>query len=380
MSINNASYWLLFFAMSRNQESYFSRLKQDMAVGGVVLNAKHPGWGGRFSALVWLLRRRHLWSQWLFFRVQKGRLNGQKAGKLFRFGLILRSTGCLAAVQSLCKSRAPDGIVLMNGAHYKQQIVLAYIREQGVQPLYMELGCLPDTTAIDGKGVNYNGAVPRDPCFYRGYHPSKDVDATLIKRPPRKPVGEPVDLPARYIFVPFQVYDDTQILLHSPWVDSMESLYWALERCVSSLPEGWCFIVKEHPSARKSYEHIHDNHSRIVFANANDTQELIEGARLVITINSTVGIESLLLGRPVLTLGNAFYNIPELVSHAASEEQLSQLIASPESWVYDEELVRHFVAWLSEQYLVPGRFRSYRDEHPKRMKQRIGEILEGSQW
>lgn len=222
MSINNASYWLLFFAMSRNQESYFSRLKQDMAVGGVVLNAKHPGWGGRFSALVWLLRRRHLWSQWLFFRVQKGRLNGQKAGKLFRFGLILRSTGCLAAVQSLCKSRAPDGIVLMNGAHYKQQIVLAYIREQGVQPLYMELGCLPDTTAIDGKGVNYNGAVPRDPCFYRGYHPSKDVDATLIKRPPRKPVGEPVDLPARYIFVPFQVYDDTQILLHSPWVDSMD--------------------------------------------------------------------------------------------------------------------------------------------------------------
>ena len=53
MSINNASYWLLFFAMSRNQESYFSRLKQDMAVGGVVLNAKHPGWGGRFSALEW---------------------------------------------------------------------------------------------------------------------------------------------------------------------------------------------------------------------------------------------------------------------------------------------------------------------------------------
>ncbi|WP_288368455.1 polysaccharide synthesis/modification protein [uncultured Alcanivorax sp.] len=380
MSINSAPFWLLFLAMSRNQEKYFGRLKHDMAVDGVVVNAKHPGWGGRLSALVWLLRRRHLWDQWLSFRVQKGRLNGEKAGRLFRFGLILKSTGCLAAIKGLCRNRIPDGLVVMNGAHYKQQVVLAYVREQGIQPLYMELGCLPDTTAIDGKGVNYNGAVPRDPFFYRGYHPSKDVDATLVKRAPRKPVGEPVSLPGHYIFVPFQVYDDTQILLHSPWVDSMESLYQILERCIPFLPEGWCFVIKEHPSAKKSYEHLHANHSRILFANANDTQELIEGARLVITINSTVGIESLLLGRPVLTLGNAFYNIPELVSHAASEEALSQLISSPGSWVYDAELVKHFVAWLSEKYLVPGRFRSYRDEHPKRMKQRIGQILEGHYW
>lgn len=380
MSSKNASYRLIFFAMSRNQEKYFARLKKDMAVDGVVVNAKHPGLRGYLSALVWLFQRRHLWGQWLAFRIEKGRLNGEKAGYLFQFGLILRSAACLAAMQRLCKEGLPDGLMLMNGAHYKQQVVLAYTNELGIQPFYVELGCLPDTTAIDGRGVNYSGAVPRDPDFYLSYQPSKVVDARLVRRPPRKPVGEPVSLSGNYIFVPFQVYDDTQILLHSPWVDSMESLYHAIERCVPVLPKGWRFLVKEHPSAKKAYDHLHNKNSQVVFANANDTQALIEGAKLVITVNSTVGIESLLLGRPVMTLGNAFYNIAGLVSHAESEEMLRQRVSAPETWIYDGELVSRFVAWLGERYLVPGRFRSYREEHPARMKQRIEEILEGSPW
>ena len=92
------------------------------------------------------------------------------------------------------------------------------------------------------------------------------------------------------------------------------------------------------------------------------------------TINSTVGIESLLLGCPVLTLGNAFYNIAGLVAHADSPDELSKLLSSQEDWVYDEELVQRFIGWLSEQYLVPGRFRTYRSEHPERMKRRIEQI------
>lgn len=378
MSRKNASCRLVFFAMSRNQEKYFARLKKDMAVDGVVVNAKHPGLRGYLSALAWLFFRRHQWRQWLAFRVEKGRLNGERFGWFFRFGLILRSAACLAAMQRICRKERPDGLVLMNGAHYKQQVVLAYADEIGVQPFYLELGCLPDTTAIDGKGVNYNSAVPRDPDFYRSYEPSSVVDSTLVRRPPRKPVGEPVSLSGNYIFVPFQVYDDTQILLHSPWIDSMEALYRAIENCVSVLPEGWRFLVKEHPSARKNYDYLHSRNSRVEFANANDTQALIEGAQLVITVNSTVGIESLLLGRPVMTLGNAFYNITGLVSHAESEEVLRQCVSAPETWVYDGELVSRFVGWLGEQYLVPGRFRSYREEHPARMKRRIEDILDGS--
>lgn len=380
MSTKRASYRLLFLAMSRNQEAYFDRLKKDMAVDGVVVNAKRPAWAGFLTAVVWLFKRRHLWSQWLSFRLEKARLNGERTGRMFQFGLVLRGAACLAVVQKLCRQAQPDGLVLMNGAHYKQQIVLAFMHELGVQPLFLELGCLPDTTAIDGHGVNYNSSVPRDPEFYRGYTPCSQVDATLVKRPPRKPVGEPVALSDCYIFVPFQVYDDTQILQHSPWIDSMEALYHALERCTPVLPKGWRFIVKEHPSAKKSYSHLHGKHSGIVFANANDTQELIAGAKLVITINSTVGIESLLLGRPVVTLGNAFYNIEGVVAHADSANELSKLLSSPEDWVYDKVLVKSFVGWLSEQYLVPGRFRSYRVEHPERMRLRIEQILQGSDW
>ena len=244
MSSDRAAYRLVFLAMSRNQETYFGRLMQDMAVDGTVVNAKRPVWVGVLAAMVWLLRRRHLWAQWLSFRLEKGRLNGERAGRIVQFGLVLRGAACLAAVQKLCRQARPDGLVLMNGAHYKQQIVLAFMDELGVQPLFLELGCLPDTTAIDGRGVNYNGAVPRDPEFYHAVYTVQTVDAALVKRLPRKPVGEPIVLSSNYIFVPFQVYDDTQILQHSPWIDSMEALYHVLERCAPVLPEGWRFIQR----------------------------------------------------------------------------------------------------------------------------------------
>src|SRR5690606_11472626 len=111
--------------------------------------------------------------------------------------------------------------------------------------------------------------------------------------------------------------------------------------------------------------------------NANDTQALIEHAALVITINSTVGIEALLLGRPVLTLGNAFYNIDGLVSHADNVAQLREVVSAPGQAPFDPGLVRHFVAWLHERYLVPGRIKHWNDQHPVRMRQRLDDILRG---
>jgi capsular polysaccharide export protein len=41
---------------------------------------------------------------------------------------------------------------------------------------------------------------------------------------------------------------------------------------------------------------------------------LLEKARGVVTINSTVGIWTLLLGRPLITLGSAIYNIKGLTN------------------------------------------------------------------
>lgn len=67
---------------------------------------------------------------------------------------------------------------------------------------------------------------------------------------------------------------------------------------------GRTVVLKEHPSSRVKYPDLARRVSdRVIFANGNSTQELIEKADCVVTINSTVGLESILLAKPVLVLG-----------------------------------------------------------------------------
>lgn len=370
---------VLFLAMSRNQEKHFRALAEQMPVESRIVNAKHPGRGPLIKSLSWLWRHRKRLPVWLQFRLQKGQLNNGSSGGAFQLGLALRIAHMMSGVLGTTSKWHPEVLFLLNGAHYKQQAAIHWAREQGIKIAYLELGFLPNTMALDGAGVNYANSIPRDASFYRQYRPQgHPVDANLVRRPPRKAVGEPITLPKHYLFVPFQVYDDTQILVHSPWVKSMEALYQLLEETLGTLPDDYVYVVKEHPTSKKAYSHLHERHPRIWFANANDTQQLIDHSQGVITINSTVGIESLLLGRPVITLGNACYNINDLVAHADNVTVLREWVANPKNLPFDAKLVRHFVAWLKEQYLIEGRWPDYEEQYPKQMRRRLEQILTGA--
>lgn len=110
---------------------------------------------------------------------------------------------------------------------------------------------------------------------------------------------------------------------------------------------GLTVVFKEHPSSRETYPELHERtHERLLFANGNATQQLIESSQFVVTLNSTVGLESLLLGKPVLTLGQAFFNIEGLVMHADNAEQVVELARAFPQWPLDERLRRNFLHYL----------------------------------
>ncbi|MEY1660944.1 capsular polysaccharide export protein, LipB/KpsS family [Isoalcanivorax beigongshangi] len=371
----------IFYPLSSSQDAYYRRLKQELGIRGMRVSAKRPGLVNPLPGLVYMIKRRSEWGEWLRFHLAKERANGRQIGALHQFLLLLRASYNLSAVMRAHRKCHADALMFHNGAHYKQGMVLSWAAKQGIQPIYVELGVLPNTMALDGSGVNYHNSVPRESAFYRSYVPRGErINCSLMKRPQRHQSIEekPVMLPEKYIFVPFQVYDDSQIISHSPWVLTMESLNQVLLRNVHLLPRGWHFVVKEHPSSKIKYPHLHGLDSRIVFANQNDTQQLIENAQLIVTVNSSVGVESLLLGMPVVTLGHAFYNIDGLVGHAASESALQAYLSRPDSVPSDPLLARQFIAWLQECYLVPGRVRSWDENHIERARQRLIDIMSGS--
>lgn len=377
--MSDSSPRVLFVAEGRKEEPHFQDLIDEMPVVGTVFHVNRPGVGNYWRATRWLWNHRQDFPDWIRFRYEKQQMERGRVPPLYRTWRAIGIIQVIAGLMRQSRRLKPQVMFVHNGEHYKKRAASTWAREAGLKMAYQEHGCLPDTIALDGAGVNCNNSVPRSAEFYRQFKVSDDApfDTTLVKRAPKREVGDAVNLPERYLFVPFQVPIDTQVLINSPWIRSMEDFYQALLDSVDALPEGYRLVVKEHPSSKFGYSHLHDRHPDIMFANANDTEELIDRAQAIITLNSTVGIESLLIGRPVITLGNAFYNIDGLVAHADNVERLRALINKPDDLPFDEELVHGFLSWLKHEYLIPGPWPTYVKETPGAMRKRIEEILDG---
>lgn len=255
-----------------------------------------------------------------------------------------------------------ETVILWNGMKQPNRTPYVVAKAAGKKTQLFENGLLPNTTTLDENGVNALNSVPRDAEFYRHWQgkvtPEEKQLVVRAAHKQRKTSEQLVSLPERYVFVPFQVPNDTQVVCHSPWLCSMEAFYQALEQALLFLQQqpdwqSFKFVIKEHPSWPRSFTDLHHKNSNIIFANDNNTQELIENALAVITLNSTVGIESLLLDKSVITLGNAFFNINGLVHHCPDQHSLNETLLTVESQNVDIELVQNFLCYLKTEYLLP---------------------------
>lgn len=276
----------------------------------------------------------------------------------------------------------PKSIVSWSGIMWHQLLFSSCAQSLGIKTIYMENGPLPNTTAVDNKGVNYLNSMPRDSDFFKGLaERQSDLPTQLVERHAHHKKNlsgnqsTEKTLPEKYIFVPFQVDTDKQILAYSPWISNMNELFDILSETCDYLPDNWVFVVKEHPSCKKNFDHLHELHGKVIFLNNANTQTLISNAQAVLTINSSVGIESLLLEKPVLTLGKAFYNVPELVIMLRSADELKTVIQS-KNFPFDKSLARKYLLYLYYSYLVQGSWKQAEQAHIFSMCKRIKEFTD----
>lgn len=124
-------------------------------------------------------------------------------------------------------------------------------------------------------------------------------------------------LAGRYFFVPLQVSDDTQVVMHSNF-DSIEQFIQQTIKSFSrnSSAEDW-LVFKHHPGdrGRKDYA-IWISHcaadfgvkGRVLYAHELHLPDILHNTKGVVTINSTVGFSALAHETPVITMGRAIYN------------------------------------------------------------------------
>jgi len=300
--------------------------------------------------------------------------------KLFYILRFFEAFILLAIYRNTLKRTRPSLLIIWNGLKFRQRIVSAAAHSLGIKTAFMENGLLPSMTTLDQSGVNYLNSVPRS---------SKELINASEKITPEKTSKndnirfstKPPGLPENYIFAPFQVDTDSQIILFSPWLSSMLELCEALKKAEKRLGENMPHIVlKTHPACNTSYSELSENlnksSSKIQLLLEGDTASLIEHSSAVATINSTVGIESLLANKPLLVLGEAFYNIPEIALSALSQSELEHNLSLISSFKPDEKTRQALLNYLKYIYQIPGHWQDANEEHLKAVAQALKSIID----
>ncbi|AJE45232.1 capsular biosynthesis protein [Celeribacter indicus] len=253
-----------------------------------------------------------------------------------------------------------------NGLTGSRRAFMEGARDAGAGTLFAELAPFPGRMQLDPAGVNAAGSVPRDPGFFTAWAAGRAdrqgegwraMGAALTARASRRSdVGqaETTTLGAEnFLFVPLQVPNDSQITLFAGWVRSVEGMLDALARASAHLPEGWHIRVKEHPSAKTSLagplaRALEAAQGRIVVDNRTDTFAQVRASRGVITINSSVGLQSFFHDKPVIVLGEAYFALPGLVRPAGDQPALDAAMAEVETLSFDPALRAAFMNYLDE--------------------------------
>ncbi|WP_238367322.1 hypothetical protein [Mesobacterium pallidum] len=255
--------------------------------------------------------------------------------------------------------------IVYNGTNVPDS-VLEHVAPEG-RCLWIENGYFRGTMQIDNRGINALNSLPRDAEFYRRFQPDGEIaPPELNVRDAKHDIHDAVALPEGTVFVPFQVDSDMQITRLSPWVSSMAHFHDILLEMVERLPEQ-VFVVKEHPMTRNALWDKVRQHPRILFQNGRPTGELIREAAGVLTINSTVGIESLALGKPTVLLGQACYVVPGLVKTAGNADELAEVLSGLSGWTPDPELRDHFLYYLRHEFLFGDVGQPIDDTLPERL-------------
>lgn len=125
----------------------------------------------------------------------------------------------------------------------------------------------------------------------------------------------------RYYIVALQVHNDSQVQVHSDYVDVRDFIQKVTASFANHSDDLQHLVFKHHPMDR-GYRHYgnllrelakeYDLEGRVHYVCDVHLPTLMKHSLGIVTINSTTGIQALHHGKPVIALGRAIYNLPKL--------------------------------------------------------------------
>lgn len=288
------------------------------------------------------------------FNVRKGRKENGFFSKLRRFFFAMQYSGVRSFFENLGDADAVA--VAWNARSDVRFIFMQAARDAGAKTLYLELAPFPNSIAVDPRGINYLNTVPRDRSFYQSYSDKSDGWRYLEKYIAQRSVVS-VDtsrkylLTSSYIFVALQTEGDSQLVDFGGNYKTVSAFLNDICLASCALAPGRHVLVKEHPGKKESLAALVEGYPNVHIVNEFDTVQLIKGADLVLTVNSSVGLEAMILERPVAASGLAFWSVPSIAYSAKNLSELKDLFGA-NSFEVSADLRSAFLNFLDKDYYI----------------------------
>ena len=167
------------------------------------------------------------------------------------------------------------------------------------------------------------------------------------------------ELSNNYFFVALQTYNDFQVLEHSGYKSIEKFIIEVLESFSKNTLETW-LVFKHHPvdRGRKNYKKFIIDQARhfgiedrVLVLYDTHLPTCLKNAKGTVTINSTVGLSALYHETPVITLGNAIYDIEGLTCKNMKLDDFWHKYQAP-----DMELFDKYRSYIIENTQLNGSF------------------------
>lgn len=240
-----------------------------------------------------------------------------------------------------------------NGPHFIFLMKVA-AKISNLPIFHVERGLLPNTLVFDPQGVNFKSYISgsflplinnEERAIARKYIEQfsaegktivgSDADNSMSRAEVLQKIG--LSPSSQYIFFPMQIEGDSNIVLNSPiykkMVEVIEDLKFVARRT------GLKVVCRPHPENTITLSELQTRYPGIVFDNSLHLHIMLKHSVANVIINSTVGLESILLGKPTIALGHSVYSGKGITLDAFHKEHIEKSVKKVIDGHIDHEIV-----------------------------------------
>jgi len=308
----------------------------------------------------------------------------------------------------------PSAIIVWNGEDFISKAAIAIAKRESIKCIFGENGYFQNTLQFDFEGINIKSSIAnlsfdkiyelsqkkvlpsskksvldfslqsfhqlnmvnKAYCFlmrklnvhYYSYFPeligNTHIKEWFLEKARVFIKFDTIDLPEKFVFIPLQVHDDTQVLCNSRLFNKMEPF---VQVCYETMRrvygKDYKLVVKEHPKdlGRISYKKFRKKYNDIIWLRKYNLDLLLDKASVVCVLNSSVGLQALQKRKPVILFGEAFYDFKEILFKVDDLTSVDKIFTQAKEGLDElqKNNIDRYLNFLKDSYFIRGSWKEF---------------------